>query len=599
MKDITMNKIIHTFQIILLLGLIAAQPLNAQLRIPASPILKNNGENEGSYHVRFQQIKNCRDWAQYFLSQPPNSGGKHLGSNYKRYAIHNRGPQIPSKQNCVNALWYLRRASDLGDFESAQILGDVYSTGRLLGHHAIQAFPDEAAKYRVRVWSIAKNSGVVGWKNRELPLAEQQVAVLAKNGNLHARKSFSVHLVAKGDRLSRFDLNHPDAMDAYFEAASLNPNDVQLIAKMEQILPHAMQLAFGSIRHQIKPWHIAGTQNPRVMQEAAKLARRQGDSLRAIDLAEAAHRNLAPNAQAPTERFIASIRMDLASDAELNRDYQLAIFHAKQAGKFNDPQAEGYIENMEFKEVEDLLAKQEFDRATAKIARLQVSTNPAMRRQADALSKKMPDNFKPQDGAVVFRKISPSTFEIRCNNGSKGTGFVVADGIIASNIHVIKGATRGTATQISSQKQFTIQFPPLAQDARRDLVILRVNFNGPSPRPLPIRPIDSVEEGENVFALGNPYELFGNFSKGMVSALPKYDPRNRMLKIGRPGDTIIATDTAVNPGNSGGPLVDNRGNVIGVITYGRPDLLQPNGAIKKSEGLNFAIAAEHIRALLP
>jgi len=556
-------------------------------------------EDEENYQVRLQQIKKCRDWAKHFLSQPPNSGGKHFGSNYNRYATHNRGPQIPTKQNCLNALAHLQRASELGDFESAQILGDVYSTGRLKGNHVIPPNPAWAAHYRIHAWSITKNSGVVGWKNREQPLAEQQVAVLAKNGNLRARKSFSLHLVAKGDRLSQFGRKHADAMDAYFEAASLNPNDVQIRAKMEQILPHAMQLAFGNIRHQIKPWHIAGIQNPRVMQEAANLARRQGDSLRAIDLAEAAHRNLAPNAQAPAERFIASIRMDLASDAELNRDYQLAIFHAKEAGKYNDPQAKGYIENMEFKEVEDLLAKQEFDRATAKITRLQHSPNPAMRQQADALSKKMPDNFKPQDGAVVFQKISPSTFEIRSNNGGKGTGFVVADGIIASNIHVIKGATRGTATQISSQKQFTIQLPPLAQDAKRDLVILRVNFNGPSPPPLLIRPINSVEEGEGVFALGNPYELFGNFSKGMVSGLPKYDPRNPMLDIGRPGDTIIVTDTAINPGNSGGPLVDNRGSVIGVNTYVRNDILKPNGDIKKSEGLNFAIAAEHIKALLP
>ena len=90
MKDITMNKIIHTFQIILLLGLIAAQPLNAQLRIPASPILRDNGENEGSYQVRFQQIKICRDWAQHFLSQPPNSGGKHFGSNYNCISIFGR-----------------------------------------------------------------------------------------------------------------------------------------------------------------------------------------------------------------------------------------------------------------------------------------------------------------------------------------------------------------------------------------------------------------------------------------------------------------------------------------------------------------------------
>ena len=285
MKDITMNKIIHTFQIILLLGLIAAQPLNAQLRIPASHTPRGNLENEENYHIRLQQIKSCRDQAQQYLSQPPNSGGKHFGSNYNRYAMHNRGPLIPSKQNCVNALWYLRRASDLGDFESAQILGDVYSTGRLLGHHAIQAFPDEAAKYRVRTLSIAQNAVWDGWRKNNLPQSVQRVTLLAKNGNLSAHKAVSNH--------------------------------------------------------------------PRVMHAAAVLARRQGESLRAINLAEEAHRNLAPNAQASIEVFIASIRMELAKAAEWNRNYQRAIFHAEQAGKFNDPQAKGYIENMEFKAAAD------------------------------------------------------------------------------------------------------------------------------------------------------------------------------------------------------------------------------------------------------
>jgi len=591
MKDITMNKIIHTFQIILLLGLIAAQPLNAQLRVPASPILKNNGENEGSYQVRFQKIKKCRDRVRQYLSQPAN-----FGSNYNGNAMHNRGPQIPSKQNCANALWYLQRASAFGDFESAQILGDVYSTGRLKGNHVIPPNPAWAAHYRIHAWSIAKNSGVVGWKNRELPLAEQHVAVLAKNGNLLARKSFSDHLVAKGDRLSRLDLNLTDAMDAYFEAASLNPNDVQIRAKMEQIHPHAMQLAFGNIRHQIKPWHIAGAQNPRVMHEAAKLARRQGDSLRAINLAEAAHRNLAPNAQAPTEVFIASTRMDLAKAAEWNRNYQRAIFHAEQAGKYNDPQAKGYIENMVFKEVEDLLAKQEFDRATAKITRLQLSTNPAMQRQANALSKKMPD-VVPDTGVQVFRRIKDSVFQIQTDSGS-GTGFVVADGIIASNVHVIKGATSATAIQISTGKKYAVNLRPYAADYQRDLVLLRVNFNGPSPPPLPLKPIRKVQVGETAYALGSPHGLFGNFSKGSVTSKQKYGSSEIVSETGKHGDTIIVTDTAINPGNSGGPLVDARGQVIGVNTYVRRSKVDRYGYGEKSEGMGFVIPAEYVKELL-
>ena len=586
MKDITMNKIIHTFQIILLLGLIAAQPLNAQLRVPASPILKNNGENEGSYQVRFQKIKKCRDRVRQYLSQPAN-----FGSNYNGNAMHNRGPQIPSKQNCANALWYLQRASAFGDFESAQILGDVYSTGRLKGNHVIPPNPAWAAHYRIHAWSIAKNSGVVGWKNRELPLAEQHVAVLAKNGNLLARKSFSDHLVAKGDRLSQLGPNLTDAMDAYSKAASLNPNDVQLRAKMEQILPHAMQLAFGNIRHQIKPWHIAGAQNPRVMHEAAKLARRQGDSLRAINLAEAAHRNLAPNAQAPTEVFIASIRMKLASDAELNRDYPRAIFHAKQAKQFGSIRAEGLIEDIKFNEAGAMVAKGDYLVAKTIYLQLRQSPNAHTRAQAKAMGNKLPD-AAPDAGVRVFSLIKDSVFKIQTDSGS-GTGFVVADGIIASNVHVIEGATSATAIQISTGKKYAVNLRPYAADYQRDLVLLRVNFNGSSPRPLPLKPIGAVQVGETAYALGNPRGLFGNFSKGSVTSKQKYNSSKLRLSAGKPGDVIIVTDTAINPGNSGGPLVDNKGWVIGVNTYHIT-----KGDLIVDDGLNFAISAEYVKELL-
>ena len=73
-----MNKIIQTLRIILFLSVAAAQPLGAQLRIPTKLVPRNNSESIASYDARFLQIKKSRDFAQYFLSQPSNSGGKHV-----------------------------------------------------------------------------------------------------------------------------------------------------------------------------------------------------------------------------------------------------------------------------------------------------------------------------------------------------------------------------------------------------------------------------------------------------------------------------------------------------------------------------------------
>jgi S1-C subfamily serine protease len=285
--------------------------------------------------------------------------------------------------------------------------------------------------------------------------------------------------------------------------------------------------------------------------------------------------------------------MELASEAEFNRDYQLALYHAKQAKQFGSIRAEGLIDEIKFKEAGAMVAKGDYIVANIIYSQLGLSSNAHTRAQAKAMGNKLPD-VVPDAGVQVYRRIAPSVFQIQTDSGS-GTGFVVADGIIASNVHVIKGATSATAMQISTGKKFAVDLRPYAADYQRDLVLLRVNFNGPGPPPLPLKPIRKVEVSETAYALGNPHGLVGNFSKGTVTAKQKFNSSKSVspgylgISVGRPGDVIIVTDAAINPGNSGGPLVDNKGRVIGVITYG----------VKGIDGLNFAIAAEHIKALLP
>ncbi|URA11294.1 Do family serine endopeptidase [Thermospira aquatica] len=151
-----------------------------------------------------------------------------------------------------------------------------------------------------------------------------------------------------------------------------------------------------------------------------------------------------------------------------------------------------------------------------------------------------------------------------------GSGFIVSkDGYIFSNYHVVKGANK-IVVILSDNRQF--QAKVVGYDEELDFAILKINANN-----LPVVAIgdsDTVQVGDFAIAIGNPFGLSGTYTLGVVSAL------------GRQGMTgfqrFIQTDTAVNPGNSGGPLINIRGQVIGINTAIRSQ----TGAY---EGISFAI----------
>jgi len=161
---------------------------------------------------------------------------------------------------------------------------------------------------------------------------------------------------------------------------------------------------------------------------------------------------------------------------------------------------------------------------------------------------------------------------------SLGSGFVIdSDGIIITNDHVIKGADE---IDVTFPDGTTLVAEVVGHDAATDLAVLRVQPENPLPA-VPLGDSDTALSGDWVLAIGNPFGLGGSLSVGIISA------RNRDIQSGR-YDDFIQTDAAINRGNSGGPLFNMDGEVIGVNSA----ILSPSGG---SVGIGFAIPSNLVR----
>nr|WP_229597980.1 DegQ family serine endoprotease [Roseibium aggregatum] len=158
---------------------------------------------------------------------------------------------------------------------------------------------------------------------------------------------------------------------------------------------------------------------------------------------------------------------------------------------------------------------------------------------------------------------------------SLGSGFVIDGeaGIIITNNHVIEGADEITANFNDGTK---LKATLLGTDEKTDLAVLQVEPTTPL-KAVQFGDSDAIRVGDWVMAIGNPFGLGGTVTVGIVSA------RNRDINSG-PYDNFIQTDASINRGNSGGPLFDMEGNVIGINTA----IISPSGG---SIGIGFAIPA--------
>jgi hypothetical protein len=180
--------------------------------------------------------------------------------------------------------------------------------------------------------------------------------------------------------------------------------------------------------------------------------------------------------------------------------------------------------------------------------------------------------------AQIAKRVSPSVVVIQGKTESGevlGSGFIVSkDGKIVTNLHVIRDM-KTASVQLANREIFD-SVSVLAIDERRDLAVVQIaGFDLPV---LELGNSDALIVGEPLVIVGSPQGLEGTVTAGILSS----------VRDSGEGFKVLQTDAAVNPGNSGGPLVNNKSQAIGVVSF----------KLRSAEGLNFAIPINYVRGLL-
>jgi 2-alkenal reductase len=209
---------------------------------------------------------------------------------------------------------------------------------------------------------------------------------------------------------------------------------------------------------------------------------------------------------------------------------------------------------------------------------------------ADAEEQLLINIYERVNPAVVNIDVAADTLGESSDFGS-GSGFVIdKEGHIVTNNHVVEDADE---MRVTFSDGIVVQAILVARDADSDLAVIKVNVNQDRLVPLELGDSSSLRVGQRVIAIGNPWDLGGTMTVGIVSALGRALPGRITPDFSSYSiPDLIQTDAAINPGNSGGPLLDSHGRVVGV-----------NSAIRSegryNSGIGFAVPVDIVKRVVP
>ena len=196
----------------------------------------------------------------------------------------------------------------------------------------------------------------------------------------------------------------------------------------------------------------------------------------------------------------------------------------------------------------------------------------------------------------IYEQAAPGVVQITATSGqvttdpfsgqasALGSGFIVDKaGHIVTNFHVIRG---GDQVHVSFSNRDTVVADVVGTDPSTDLAVLKVDTDASALTPLPLGDSDEVRVGDPVVAIGNPFGLDRTATAGIVSALQRLIRAPNDFTI----DHVIQTDAPINRGNSGGPLLNTRGEVIGVNTQ-----IETGNTGVGNVGIGFAVPSNTVK----
>jgi S1-C subfamily serine protease len=191
---------------------------------------------------------------------------------------------------------------------------------------------------------------------------------------------------------------------------------------------------------------------------------------------------------------------------------------------------------------------------------------------------------------IVRQSESPFGFgETQQQGTATGSGFVInANGTILTNWHVVENEVKVT---VSFEHSKTVEAHVVGKNPSQDLAVLRIPTEGLNLHPLPLGSSSTVEVGEPVLAIGNPFGLSRTLTTGVISALQRQLTAPNGFTI----DNVLQTDAPINPGNSGGPLLNAQGQVIGITSQIETGGSGSDGNI----GIGFAVPINTAKEELP